>query len=64
VGLLVGGLLVAAGPAGAAAAARSPTPRDFGLTAIVGRIVDEIRLAHQLRPLTGPPTIEPEGELI
>jgi ethylmalonyl-CoA mutase len=27
------------------------TPRDFGLTAIVGRIVDEVRLAHQL-PVT------------
>ncbi len=26
------------------------TPRDFGITAIIGRIVDEIRLAHKLRP--------------
>ncbi len=26
------------------------TPRDFGITVIVGRIVDEIRLAHQLQP--------------
>jgi ethylmalonyl-CoA mutase len=26
------------------------TPRDFGLTAIVGRIVDVIRLAHSLEP--------------
>ena len=26
------------------------TPRDFGITAIIGRIVDEIRLAHQLQP--------------
>jgi len=26
------------------------TPRDYGITAIVGRIVDVIRLAHQLRP--------------
>jgi (2R)-ethylmalonyl-CoA mutase len=26
------------------------TPRDFGITAIVGRIVDEIRLAHKLQP--------------
>jgi ethylmalonyl-CoA mutase len=27
------------------------TPRDFGLTAIVGRIVDVIRLAHKLEPV-------------
>jgi ethylmalonyl-CoA mutase len=26
------------------------TPRDFGITTIVGRIVDEIRRAHQLEP--------------
>ena len=26
------------------------TPRDFGITAIIGRIVDEIRLAHKLQP--------------
>ena len=26
------------------------TPRDFGITAIVGRIVDEIRFAHELQP--------------
>ena len=26
------------------------TPKDFGITTIIGRIVDEIRLAHQLRP--------------
>ena len=26
------------------------TPRDYGITAIIGRIVDEIRLAHQLQP--------------
>jgi ethylmalonyl-CoA mutase len=30
------------------------TPRDFGLTAIVGRIVDEIRLAHALEPWGAP----------
>jgi ethylmalonyl-CoA mutase len=33
------------------------TPRDFGLTAIVGRIVDEIRLARKLPP-AGSTTIE------
>jgi (2R)-ethylmalonyl-CoA mutase len=26
------------------------TPRDFGITAIIGRVVEVIRLAHQLRP--------------
>jgi (2R)-ethylmalonyl-CoA mutase len=26
------------------------TPKDFGITAIIGRIVDEIRLAHKLQP--------------
>jgi ethylmalonyl-CoA mutase len=30
------------------------TPRDFALTAIIGRIVDEIRLAHHLTPKDGP----------
>jgi (2R)-ethylmalonyl-CoA mutase len=28
------------------------TPRDFGITAIVGRIIDEIRRARDLKPLT------------
>jgi ethylmalonyl-CoA mutase len=31
------------------------TPRDFGITAIIGRIVDEIRLAHKLQPWPGRP---------
>jgi (2R)-ethylmalonyl-CoA mutase len=26
------------------------TPKDYGITAIIGRIVDEIRLTHQLQP--------------
>jgi ethylmalonyl-CoA mutase len=30
------------------------TPRDFALTPIIGRIVDEIRLAHHLTPKDGP----------
>jgi ethylmalonyl-CoA mutase len=30
------------------------TPRDFGITAIVGRIVDVIRLAHKLEPWDAP----------
>jgi ethylmalonyl-CoA mutase len=29
------------------------TPRDYGITAIIGRIVDEIRLAHKLQPWQG-----------
>jgi (2R)-ethylmalonyl-CoA mutase len=31
------------------------TPKDYGITAIIGRIVDEIRLAHKLQPWPGPP---------
>ena len=34
------------------------TPRDFGITAIVGRIVDEIRLAHKLQPWAEPLTMK------
>ena len=39
------------------------TPRDFSITAIIGRIVDEIRLAHQLQPWPGSPavTAQPAG---
>jgi ethylmalonyl-CoA mutase len=29
------------------------TPKDYGITAIIGRIVDEIRLAHKLHPWHG-----------
>ena len=31
------------------------TPADFGITAIIGRLVDEIRLAHKLPPWPGRP---------
>ncbi len=31
------------------------TPADFGITAIIGHIVDVIRLAHELRPWPGQP---------
>ena len=31
------------------------TPADFGITAIIGRIVDEIRLAHKLQPWASGP---------
>ncbi len=34
------------------------TSRDFGITAIVGRIVDEIRLAHELQPWAEPLTMK------
>jgi (2R)-ethylmalonyl-CoA mutase len=39
------------------------TPRDFSITAIIGRIVDEIRLAHQLQPWPASPavTAQPVG---
>jgi ethylmalonyl-CoA mutase len=37
------------------------TPRDFGITAIVGRIVDEIRLAHRLEPWEAPAGPLPGG---
>ncbi|WP_461038037.1 cobalamin-dependent protein, partial [Streptomyces mayteni] len=48
--VVVGGII----PAGDAAALRAAgvaavfTPKDFGITGIIGRIVDEIRLAHHL----------------
>jgi ethylmalonyl-CoA mutase len=31
------------------------TPKDFGITVIIGRIVDEIRLAHRLQPWQNQP---------
>jgi ethylmalonyl-CoA mutase len=30
------------------------TPKDYGITAIIGRIVDVIRRAHKLQPWPGP----------
>jgi ethylmalonyl-CoA mutase len=59
--VVVGGII----PAADAEALRAQgvcavfTPKDFGITAIIGRIVDEIRLAHLARPapqLTSAPT--------
>ena len=50
--VVVGGII----PAADAESLRSEgvaavfTPKDFGITTIIGRIVDEIRLAHQLQP--------------
>jgi len=37
------------------------TPADFGITAIVGRIVDVIRSAHGLRPWADQPVLTMEG---
>ena len=50
--VVVGGII----PAADAESLRSQgvaavfTPKDFGITTIIGRIVDEIRLAHKLQP--------------
>jgi ethylmalonyl-CoA mutase len=37
------------------------TPKDFGITAIIGGIVDQIRLAHGLPPWSAPPDVPPRG---
>jgi (2R)-ethylmalonyl-CoA mutase len=58
--VVVGGII----PPGDAEALRAQgvaavfTPADFGITAIVGRIVDEIRLAHRLQPWAEPLTMK------
>jgi (2R)-ethylmalonyl-CoA mutase len=39
------------------------TPKDFGITAIIGRIVDEIRLAHGLDPIFTPEKLQKEETL-
>ena len=55
--MVVGGII----PPADAASLRSQgvaavfTPRDFGITAIIGRIVEEIRLAHKLQPQPSKP---------
>src|SRR6266704_1747159 len=54
--VVVGGIIppaVAASLRAQGVAAVFP-PRDFGITAIIGRIVEVIRLAHKLPPLPGP----------
>ena len=50
--MVVGGIIPPADAASllAQGVAAIFTPRDFGITAIIGRIVDEIRLAHKVRP--------------
>ena len=36
------------------------TPKDYGITEIMGRVVDEIRRAHELPPLHAPaPSLTP-----
>jgi ethylmalonyl-CoA mutase len=53
--VVVGGIIPAADAESlrSAGVAAVFTPKDFGITAIVGRIVDEIRLAHELQPWQG-----------
>ena len=55
--VVVGGIIPPADAAGlrAQGVAAVFTPADFDITAIVGRIVDEIRRAHRLEPV---PTME------
>ena len=54
--VVVGGII----PAADAESLRSQgvaavfTPKDFGITTIIGRVVDEIRLAHRLQPWQSP----------
>ncbi len=54
--VVVGGIIPAAdaGSLRSAGVAAVFTPRDFGITTIIGRIVGEIRLAHGLRPWQRP----------
>nr|WP_078862097.1 protein meaA [Streptomyces sp. NRRL F-5123] len=54
--VVVGGIIPAADAAAlrAAGVAAVFTPKDFGITGIIGRIVDEIRRAHELDEFDGP----------
>ncbi|MGW1835996.1 protein meaA [Streptomyces sp. NPDC002067] len=54
--VIVGGIIPSADAAAlrAAGVAAVFTPKDFGITEIIGRIVDEIRTAHRLAPLEVP----------
>ncbi|MET8544280.1 protein meaA [Kitasatospora sp. NPDC004799] len=56
--VIVGGIIPAADGEAlkAAGVAAVFTPKDFGITTIIGRIVDEIRLANKLQPWTSAPT--------
>jgi (2R)-ethylmalonyl-CoA mutase len=54
--VIVGGIIPAADAEAlkAAGVAAVFTPKDFGITTIIGRIVDEIRLANRLDPIVVP----------
>ncbi|MER6298786.1 protein meaA [Kitasatospora sp. NPDC001539] len=56
--VIVGGIIPAADGEAlkAAGVAAVFTPKDFGITTIIGRIVDEIRLANKLQPWTPAPS--------
>ncbi|MFI9363887.1 protein meaA [Kitasatospora sp. NPDC053057] len=56
--VIVGGIIPAADGEAlkAVGVAAVFTPKDFGITTIIGRIVDEIRLANKLQPWTPAPT--------
>ncbi|MGF1431974.1 protein meaA [Kitasatospora sp. LaBMicrA B282] len=58
--VIVGGIIPAADGEAlkAAGVAAVFTPKDFGITTIIGRIVDEIRLANRLDPILAPRTEE------
>ncbi|WP_344621950.1 protein meaA [Kitasatospora arboriphila] len=55
--VIVGGIIPAADAEAlkAAGVAAVFTPKDFGITTIIGRIVDEIRLANRLQPWAAAP---------
>jgi (2R)-ethylmalonyl-CoA mutase len=61
--VVVGGIIPAAdaGALRAQGVAAVFTPRDFDITAIIGGIVDQIRLAHGLEPWSRRPTVTIEG---
>jgi len=59
--VIVGGIIPAADEQAllAQGVAAVFTPKDFGITTIIGRIVDEIRLANKLAPWTGQVPVSP-----
>ncbi|MFE0461601.1 protein meaA [Kitasatospora sp. NPDC058965] len=61
--VIVGGIIPAADAEAlkAAGVAAVFTPKDFGITTIIGRIVDEIRLANRLDPILDP-VLDPSKE--
>ena len=61
--VVVGGIIPAADARAlrAEGAAAVFTPKDFGITAIIGGLVDQIRLAHGLSPWSARPDLPPRG---